>query len=213
LKETVAMTQRLTNTLIVCAVGAFWGAATAAPDAPSFDTRSPAGALEIVPQSGGALPYDKLLIDDVEISYHPASPYGALEEKLEARIGAAAAEAIRAAVGEHLIIVAEPGTGVLRVRAAITNVNAERKARRFWSYTPFGLVKGRIDAATGRDFRLVSATVEVALYDAASGRQLAAVADVTGDDLGHVDGDLSFRTLVAKIGGWTRRLLGDLAPA
>ncbi len=157
-------------------------------------------------------PYDKLLIDDVVIAYDEQSPYQGLKPAQIERIKAATAEALRKTFGERLTIVAEPGPGVLLIRPAITDILAEEKTKHFWSYTPFGFAKGKIDTATGKNFVLLSATVEVEVLDSDTGQQLAAIADLTAGDV--VDGDyreLSFRTLVAKVCEWTQVLVSDLA--
>ena len=207
------MAHRFTTILLLCACGILTTTAAAGPEASGAGRPASAAAIEILPHSIDALPYDKLLIEPVEISYDAASPYQGAKHDRDTRIGEAAAKAIRTAVGEKLKIVDEPGPGVLRVRAAITNVYGEPKPKTFLSYTPFGLIKTRVDAAKARDFVLISATIQVALYDGESGRPLAAVADFTGDDARSADADLSFRTLVAKVSGWTRRLMVDLAAA
>jgi hypothetical protein len=111
------------------------GTATAA-GASSPGTGAPP-ELEIVPQgpeSIAALPYDKLLIEEIEISYDATSPYRRLKPQHEARITEAAMQAIRAAVGERFTVVEEPGPGVLCVRAA--------RARRLPSSSGLGAEQG-----------------------------------------------------------------------
>jgi hypothetical protein len=157
--------------------------------------------------------YDKVLIEDLTISYDESSTYKGFTPAQQERIGEAAAAAIRAAIGEYFTVASEPGPGVLRVRPAITGVRAEAKKKRFWSYTPFGFVKGRIDSATGKNIALLSATAEIELLDGESGDCLAAVADLNGgyEDAADMEEYASFRTVVAKLGGWTHRLVKQVA--
>ena len=169
--------------------------------------------VNIVPPTGEGLllPYDKLLIETLDVSYDSASLYQTLKPEHLARLNEAASLAIRTAVGERFTLVSEPGLGVLRLHAAISEIRAEEKQKRFFSYTPFGLVKRRIDRATGRNFVLLSATVKVQLFDSVSGQRLAAVTAPVDGSKGtrSNDGDLSFRTLVAKLGGLTQRLVSE----
>ena len=198
------MIQLLNKTTFVAALFAIATGATAA------ETRRGVPTLPVVVQvvtAPAASAYDRLLIEDVRVSYDESSSYRGLKPQLLARLNAAVTEAIRAAVGDRFTIVSEPGPGVLLVRPAIVNVHAERKVKHFWSYTPFGFIKGRVDTAAGRDFVLESATVEVQLLDSVSERELAAAADLTADG---TDETLSLRTLVAKVGEWTQRLVVQL---
>jgi hypothetical protein len=160
----------------------------------------------------GPRTYEKVLIEDVRISYDESSAYKDFTPAQQERIREAAAAAIRAAIGERFAIVTEPGPGVLRVRPAITGVRAEEKKKRFWTYTPFGFVKGRVDAATGKNIALLSATAEIELLDAESGECLAAVADLNaGYESATSQEYASFRAVVAKLGGWTHRLVKQVA--
>jgi Protein of unknown function (DUF3313) len=201
------MTTLATKTAFVatfCALAATVTAAEkrhAAPAVPLLPV-----VAQVVTAPSGTV-YDRLLIDDIEVAYDESSSYRNLKPEHLARLNAAVVEAIRRAVGTRYTLTGEPGPGVLRVHPAIVDLHAERKAKHFWSYTPFGFVKGRIDTATGRNFVLESATVEVQLFDSVTGRELAAAADLTADSATE---ELSFRTLIAKVGEWTVRLVGQV---
>jgi Protein of unknown function (DUF3313) len=179
--------------------------------------RSPGAPVNIkvvsVANKGANPPYDKLLIETLEVSYDSASPYRDSKPEHIARLNEAVTEAISTAVGERFTVVTEPGPRVLRVHAAISDIRAEEKRKRVLSYTPFGFVKRRLDRATGRNFVLLSATVEVELFDSVSGERLAGAADAAdaGDHPKAGGDELSFRTLVAKVGGWTQRLVSQVA--
>src|SRR5262245_60279422 len=161
-----------------------------------------------------APPYQKVLIEDVTLSYDEQSAYQGFTPAQRERIGAAAVDAIRAAVGERFAIVDEPGPGVLRIRAAITGVRAAEKDKHFWSYTPFGLVKGRVDHATGKNIALLSATAEVELRDAETGDSLVAVIDANA---GYADAaaaqrqHATFAAVVAKLAALSAKLVSDTA--
>jgi hypothetical protein len=157
--------------------------------------------------------YEKVLIEDVRISYDESSAYKGFTPAQQEKIREAAGAAIRAAIGERFAIATDAGPGVLRVRPAITGVRAEEKKKRFWTYTPFGFVKGRIDAATGKNIALLSATAEIELLDGESGECLAAVIDLNAGYESDAASEefASFRAVVAKLGGWTHRLVKQVA--
>jgi hypothetical protein len=116
--------------------------------------------------------YDKLLIDDVELSYDAASPLQKLTPVQARRIRESAREALLSASQGRFTIVTEPGPGVLRVHASIGAIDAAKKGKHFWNFTPVGFVKTRVDVASGADFVLRAATVEIAVFDAVSGEPL-----------------------------------------
>jgi hypothetical protein len=87
------------------------------------------------------------------------------------------------------------------LRASITDVRAAEKRRRFWQYTPVGLIKGRVDAATGANVALQSATLRIELLDAVTGEVLATVVDA--DDYG------SWQDVVARLDWWVRHIVND----
>jgi hypothetical protein len=141
--------------------------------------------------------YDKVLIEEPTLVYDDASMHRGDTQ----RIRAASVATMRTAVGEQFQIVTEPGPGVIRLRAGITDVRAEKKPRRFWHYTPVGLIKGRIDAATGRSLALQTATIEIELTDSLTGTPLAAVVDA--------DNDSSWRDVIGRLDWWIRHVIDD----
>jgi hypothetical protein len=191
---------------VLCLPSAFVGAEEASAGASAAE-------LQILPEpsNGSTTPgYDKLLIEDVVVSVDDPEGKG-LQPKHIARLQEAAAQAVRAAVGDRFPIVTEPGPGVLRVRAAITHVRVEPKPRTFLTYSLFGFIKRRIDVATGRVFVPVAATAEVEVLDAQSGESLRGVADLAAADPAPDSAEEpSFRVVLAKLGGWTHRLVAPL---
>ncbi len=141
--------------------------------------------------------YDKILIDELTLAYDETSAY----RNPNAALSKAAAATLRDASGERFTVVTEAGPGVVRLRAAITNVRAEEKPRRFWQYTPVGLIKSRVDTARGTNVTLYGATVELELVDALTGRSLATVADT--------DDHASWRDVVARLDWWVRHIIDD----
>jgi hypothetical protein len=144
--------------------------------------------------------YDKIVVEPVTLQYDYTSADGA-DVKRAARVCDATAAALREAVGERFRIVTEVGPGTILLRASVNGVRVEEKRRRFWQYTPLGLVKTRIDDARGRNVTLPSATIEISLVDALTGETLASVTET--------DDYASWRDVVGRLDGWVRHIIDD----
>jgi hypothetical protein len=125
--------------------------------------------------------YDQLLIDEVEISYDAASPLQALSPPEARRIRDAARAALTSAAGERFTIVTEPGPGVIRLHASVA-IDAAKKDKHFWRFTPVGFVKTRVDVASGADLVLRAATIDLAVLDALSGERVPVPRDSQARD-------------------------------
>jgi hypothetical protein len=121
--------------------------------------------------------YDQLLIDEVEISYDAASPLQALSPPEARRIRDAARAALTSAAGERFTIVTEPGPGVIRLHASVA-IDAAKKDKHFWRFTPVGFVKTRVDVASGADLVLRAATIDLARDATAQSNSPASLRDV-----------------------------------
>jgi hypothetical protein len=145
--------------------------------------------------------YDKIVVEPLEVQYDEASPDRDAYTRHVERVCDASVTALKEAVGARFAIVTDPGPGTIRLRASVTGVRVEEKRRRFWQYTPVGLVKRSIDVARGADVALQTATIEIALVDAMTGETLATVADT--------DDYASWRAVVARLDGWIRHIIDD----
>jgi uncharacterized protein DUF3313 len=121
--------------------------------------------------------YDKVLIDDVDLAYDAASPLQSLSPAEARRIQDAARAALTSAAGERFKIVTQPGPGVVRLHASIA-IDAAKRDKHFWRFTPVGFIKTRLDVAAGTDFMLRGATIEIAISDAQSGEPVPAWIDL-----------------------------------
>jgi uncharacterized protein DUF3313 len=166
----------------------------------------------IASAGNAARTYDKLLIDDVDLSYDAASPLQTLTKAEARRIREAARAALTSAGQERFTIVAEPGPGVLRVHASISGIDAAKKGKHFWTFTPVGFVKSRVDVAGGADFVLRAATVRIAVSDAVSGELLPASADpLRGEAAAEPSVAASLHDLAAALETDARRALAAAA--
>jgi hypothetical protein len=184
------------STIYLAAVVAALAAAAHAATEPPTD-RAASGWTRYSQPDLTLAGYDKILIEEPTLAYDETSAYR--DEK--SGVVRAAAAALRAASRERFAVATDAGPGVIRLRAAIVDVRAEERPRRFWQFTPVGFVKGRVDGARGTDVTLYGATIEVELVDALTGRTLATVVD--SDDYG------SWRHAIARLEWWVRHIVDD----
>jgi len=161
--------------------------------------------------TGRAQAYDKVLIDDIELAYDAASPLQSLSRAETKRVGDAARAALTSAAVERFTIVEQPGPGVLRLHASVVGIDAAKKDKHFWRFTPVGAIKTGVDAASGSDFVVRSATVEVSMLDALSGEALSGSLDAPiGDEPSAQPVATSLRELAGTLESQARRLLASV---
>jgi len=120
--------------------------------------------------------YRALYIEEMQFRYAPASADHAIDANHRSRLADSARQSLLQAVGDRFEIVAAPGPGVLQLRAAVADIRIEHKRRNLLSFTPIGLVKQGVEAATGHDTVLRGATVEAELLGP-DGERLISVID------------------------------------
>jgi hypothetical protein len=139
-----------------------------------------AGAL-VYRKAGADLgKYDKVAIDPVEIWIHPDPQYkGIAPDEMKALTDAFRQILVETPKPDYPAV-GKPGTGVLHVRLAITNVKVADKKRSLLGYTPIGFATTTVMNAAGLRTTLKEATVEAELLDAVSGEQLGVLIDSLG---------------------------------
>lgn len=163
---------------------------------PAYAEESPSGflsdypALEADPDRKGAMryvsptwdrkAYDRVMIDEISIFYHPDSKYKGIEPSQMMALS----DGFRAILTEELEpaipVVERSGKGVMRVRIAVTDVKAKKKKKGFLAYTPIGLVATGAKAIAGKNapkFSLNDASFEVELVDSSNDQRLGVLVD------------------------------------
>ena len=155
-------------------------------------------------------PYDKLLVDEVELSYDAASPLKSLSDAETKRIADATRAALTSAAAGRFTIVTEPGPGVIRLHATVAGIDAAKKDKHFWRFTPVGVIKTRVDAASGADIVVRAAKADVSAFDALSGEPLPVSAVALHDDDSAPTVAASLRELAAALEAKARRLFAEV---
>jgi hypothetical protein len=145
--------------------------------------------------------YDKILVQPVTLDYDETSLDDGATARQTERVCTATLAALREAVGGRFEIVTEPGPGTIRLTASVSSVQVAEKRRRFWQYTPLGLVKTRVDSARGLNVTLPAATIEIEFVDALTGETLASVSET--------DDYASWRDVIGRLDGWVRHIIDD----
>jgi len=134
-------------------------------------------------------PYDRLMIDPVQVKLHPDSKAAELGEKTLGEVAAAFTRILVERIEPYYTVVREPGPDVLRVRIALTDV------------VPLP------DETKDPDVAIAGAAMEGELLDASSGRKLAAFVDrIEGSAAGQNE-SRKWRQVEGAFVEWSNRLL------
>ncbi len=151
--------------------------------------------------------YSAVMIDQPEIFVAANSKYKGMKPDDMKQL----ADAFRAAMAESLsttyMIVDQPGSNVLYVRFAISNVQLKKHKKGLLGYTPVGLVAGAARSAMTSDFTkkidLKGLTMEMEVLDSTSETQLAALLETRS---GKKDEPASWEELEALITVYSQRV-------
>lgn len=160
--------------------------------------------------------YNKLMIDEIQFRYADDSPYKGINQSELQQVRQTALESLQKALSGRYEIVDAPGPGVLHLRAAITDIRANKKGKNLLSFTPVGLVKQGIDSVTGLNIVLRTVTAEAELRDAVSGERLIAVIDpYAGYPSSGNTRKASWDEVTDTLDNWAQRLAAQInaAPA
>lgn len=141
------------------------------------DAKNPGAMIYVAP--GRSLKgFDQVAIEPIEIWYAADSKYKGVEPNELAGVTNSLREALVKTLAPTYPVVPTSGPGVVHVRLAVTNVNAQKSKRSLLGYTPVGFVVGAAkDAAnSGPNIDLRAATIEAELLDA-DGVRIAVVTE------------------------------------
>lgn len=122
-----------------------------------------------------AADYTAIIIDPVVV-YPPQETFERFDEADVARALDYLNQGLREELGQRYEIVSVPGPGVLRIRSALTTVEAGFKPLKWYNYVPVSAVAVAATEVTGVRDDAVSLIAEVELLDASTSKRLAAAA-------------------------------------
>ncbi len=140
------------------------------------------GINAYVDRSADYRPYTKLMFDPVKIYVAPgAEANQVVPPDVLARMGAEMIGAFQRALAPTYQVVSAPGPDVLRVRMAITGVQAAKPETTAMDYLPFKAVYNVARSASGNAPKVAEMTSEIEVLDPNGKRLVAATATRKGD--------------------------------
>lgn len=139
------------------------------------------GVMLYIDKSVDLRPYTKLMIDPVQVLVTPVPEQPAVPADVVQRVGAQFQESMRRALAPAYQIVDQPGPDVLRVRSAITGLQAAKPEGGAMDYLPFKAIYNVGREAAGAGPRVVEMKAEIEVLDPSGKRVVAATATRKGD--------------------------------
>lgn len=139
------------------------------------------GVMLYIDKSVDLRPYTKLMIDPVQVLVTPVPEQPAVPADVVQRVGAQFQDSMRRALAPAYQIVDQPGPDVLRVRSAITGLQAARPEAGAMDYLPFKAIYNVGREAAGAGPRVAEMKAEIEVLDPRGKRVVAATATRKGD--------------------------------
>ena len=154
--------------------------------------------------------FSAVMIDQPEIFVAASSQYKGMKPNDMKQLADAFRNAIVQELVETYTIVDQPGSNVLYLRFAFSNLQVKKQRRRLLGYTPIGLVAGAVKSAVTditNKIDLKGITVEMEILDSTSEEQLAALVAVRSQT---DEEPTSWEEVEALIGLYAQRLRCNL---
>jgi len=119
--------------------------------------------------------YSGVMIGGIELWWAPDSEYKGIQPEQAQEITAKFRQRLEQWIATKKKVVRQPGSGILLLNVAITNVKAERPDRKLLNYTPAGLAVTGAKKVAGKDYALADAYLEGELIDTANGDRVAMI--------------------------------------
>jgi hypothetical protein len=139
------------------------------------------GVMLYVDKGTDFRPYTKLMLDPVQIMVAPVPDQPPPAPEVVQRIGAQFRASLMRALAPDYQVVAAPGPDVLRVRSAITGLQAAKPESGATDYIPIKAIYNVGREAAGGGPRVAELSAEIEVLDAAGKRVVAATTTRKGD--------------------------------
>ncbi len=121
--------------------------------------------------------YTKVMLEPLSIFLAPDSEYKGLTSDDVNALSSGFRDAAVRVLAPEIQVVDVPGSGVLSVRTALTGVKLKKERRGLLGYTPIGIVVTAARDSAGKRISLENATLEMEVYDAATGEPVGVIVD------------------------------------
>ena len=121
--------------------------------------------------------YSKVMFEPLSIFLAPDSEYKGFTADDMTALSSGFRETVVRVLEPEIPVVSVAGSGVLHVRGALTGVKLKKEKRGLLGYTPIGIVVTAAQDAAGKRVSLEDATLELEVYDAATGEPVGVIVD------------------------------------
>jgi hypothetical protein len=139
------------------------------------------GVMLYLDKSANFQPYTKLMLDPVQVLVTPNPEQPPPSPEMLQRVGMQFQDSLRRALAPQYQVVDQPGPDVLRVRSAITGLEAAKPAAGAIDYLPFKAIYNVGREAAGAGPRVAELRAEIEVLDPSGKRVAAATATRKGD--------------------------------
>lgn len=157
-----------------------------------------------IDKSADYRPYTKIILDPVEVILTPNPDFKGVQPDTLKRMSDDFIASYKKALTPGYQIVTEPGPDVLRLRAAITNVQLVKTSIGVTDVLPIKIAFNVARSAAGASPRLAQMTAEMEVLDAQGHRAAAAVAVGTGKETVNEDQQVTSKELEAITDHWAK---------
>lgn len=130
--------------------------------------------------------YNAVMVDQPEFFIAADSPYRGVKARQLDVLGETLRNGFSTGLAKEYFVVERPGSSVLYVRAALSNLKLKRAKMRVTDYVPVGLVTMPIRRAATTDIskkaNLRGMVLEMEVFDSVTGERLVAIIDSRGAD-------------------------------
>lgn len=149
-------------------------------------------------------PYKKIMFDPVEVYLAPNPDYKGLQPDALKAMTDSFLAAFKKALEPEYQVVTTPGPDVLRVRSAITNLQAVKPALKGTDFVPIKAIYNAGRAVAGKSPKVAEMTAEMEVLDAQGLRAAAAVATRKGDQKLKQGEEVTWKELEAITTYWAK---------
>lgn len=171
------------------------------------------GTLRYIDTSANLRPYTKVMIDPVQVFLTPNPEYKGLEPDALKRMSDAFHSAFLGSLVSGYQVVNKPGPDVLRLRLAITGVQAVKPAMGATDFIPIKAIFNVAREAAGEAPRVAEIAAEMEMLDA-QGRVVGAAVSSRKGDKSLAQGEkITWNDLQAIVNVWAKNLRQHLDQA
>lgn len=121
--------------------------------------------------------YDKVAIDSIEVWYDPEAEHKGITPDTLKTFTDAFRQSIVEALEPDYPVVSKAGSGVLRIRLAVTNVQARKQGLRLYHIGISGVGLKLLESSSGKSILVDRAMLEAELLDSETGERLGVLID------------------------------------